>query len=161
MITLSEHGLDEVRRHFQAMRMRAADASPAWEEFLRWWAGTNAEHFSSRGKRWRSPWEPLAPSTRAEKARLGYLSDPLIRTSALRRTLVRRPLGFEHIRPSDMEAGTRIDYAVFHQRGTRRMPARRLINADAVAREGAAGAAIVSWIIDGEPNIGGGTRLER
>lgn len=161
MITIRTHGLAEVMRHLQAMRERAQDASPAWQEFLRWWADNNAEHFSSRGKRWRTPWEPLAPSTRAEKARLGYLSDPLLRTSALRRDLVRRPLGFEHIRPDEVEAGTRIDYARFHQRGTRRMPARPLVNARAVGREGAAGSAILSWIMDGESNIGGGTKLER
>jgi hypothetical protein len=160
MLTVSEHGLDAVRRELHAMQRRTHDLSPAWEEWLTWWADTNREQFSSRGRRWRTPWRPLAPSTVAEKRRKGYLSDTLVRTSEMRTSLTGRPLGIEHIRAHDVEAGTGVYPAHFHQRGTRRMPARPLLNARQVAAEGAAGSAVLSWIVSGTPNIGG-TRLER
>lgn len=160
MLNVSVHGLDEVRRELHAMQRRTRDLSPAWEEFLHWWADTTAEQFSSRGRRWRTPWRPLAPRTVREKRREGFLADPLVRTTALRHSLTSRPLGIEHIRAHDLEAGTGVSVAHFHHRGTRRMPARPLLNARQVAAEGAAGSAVLSWIVHGEPNVGG-TRLER
>jgi hypothetical protein len=159
VIRISTHGLAAVARHYQAMHTRAQDLSPAWDEVLTWWAMGNKEHFASRGRRWRTPWKPLAPSTVAQKRRAGFMNEPLVRTTELRTELTNRPLGVEHIRASDVEAGTNLDYARFHQRGTKKMPRRALINAEAVAREGAASSAIATWIVNGEPNVGG-LRLE-
>lgn len=160
MISIHTEGLDAVRRRLQEMRERAEDLSPAWEELLDWWAHTNVEQFHSRGARWRTPWPPLAASTRAQKRREGFLADPLVRTTRLRGELTGRPLGVEHIRASEVDAGTDIPYARFHQGGTRRMPPRRLVNNAQIAAEGAAGSVVLSWIMSGEPNVGG-TRLER
>lgn len=161
MISLEVEGIGELKRRFQAMRERTDDLSPAWEEFLTWWAWTNVEQFASKGRRWRTPWRPLAPSTVRNKRREGFLADPLVRTTRLRGELAGRPLGVEHIEASAVDAGTDIPYARFHQRGTRRMPARKLVNADAVAAEGAAGSAVLTWIVHGQPDTGGGLRLER
>lgn len=165
MLNVSVHGLDAVRRELHAMQRRTRDLSPAWEEWLHWWADTNREQFSSRGRRWRTPWRPLAPSTVREKRREGWLADPLVRTSAMRHSLTGRPLGIERIRAHELEAGTAAYPAHFHQvgtrgPGTRRMPARPLVNARQVAAEGAAGSAVLSWIVRGQPTIGG-IRLER
>lgn len=160
-IKVRVEGLTEIKHHFEEMRKRAGDVSPAWEEFLNWWVTTNVEQFSSRGARWRTPWKPLAPRTVGEKRRAGYLSEPLVRTTRLRNSMTRRPLAVERISATEVEAGTDVPYAHFHQTGTRYMPARKLINADAVAREGAAGAAVLSWIVGGVPNTGGIQRLER
>jgi hypothetical protein len=161
VIRISVEGLTAVKDHLEDMRRRAEDVSPAWEEFLEWWVTTNVEQFSSRGARWRTPWKPLAPRTVAEKRRQGYLSEPLVRTTRLRNAMTRRPLEVERVTATDVEAGTDLYYAKYHQSGTRYMPARKLINADAVAREGAAGAAVLSWIVEGVPNTGGVRRLER
>lgn len=160
-MNITAHGLDAVRRKLHGMQGRTQNLSPAWEEFIEWWADTNAEQFASRGRRWRTPWRPLAPSTRASKRRQGLLSDPLVATTALRDSLTRRPLGIERMEAGGVTAGTREHPARFHQSGTRRMPARPLVNADRVAAEGAAGALVLSWIMDGDPNIGGSKRLER
>lgn len=160
MITIRTHGLAEVARRFRDMHARAQDLSPAWEEVLDWWAAANKEQFASRGRRWRAPWKPLSPSTVAQKRREGFLNEPLVRTTDLRRELTNRPLGVEHLRASELVAGTDLPYARFHQRGTRRVPRRVLINAEAVAREGAASAAVVTWIVHGRPSTAGGLRLE-
>lgn len=161
MIRVSVHGLDEVRERLHDMQARAKDLSPAWEELLTWWASTEREQFESKGRRWRTQWRPLAPSTIAEKRRKGFLGEPLVRSGEMRASLTRRPLGIEHVGAHDLTAGTRSYPAHFHQTGTRHMPARPLVNARAVASEGAASAAVLSWIMEGRPNIGGVQRLER
>lgn len=160
MITVTADGLAAVRQHFFDMAARSRDLSPAWEEFLTWWAEMNKEQFSSRGARWRTPWKPLAPSTVRQKRNRGFLNESLVRTTSLRGELTRRPLGVEHIRAQEVTGGTNLSYAKFHQRGTKKMPARRLVNAEAVAREGAASSVIASWIIRGKPSTAGGLRLE-
>ena len=162
MITVEVRGLTAVRDRFQAMWTRGQDLSPAWEEFLTWWALGNKEQFASRGARWRTPWKPLAPRTVRDKRTQGWLADPMVRTTRLRGELARRPLGVEHVTAGAVTAGTDLDYAIYHQRGAPRahLPQRKLIDADAVAREGAAGSVVATWIVNGVPDISGALRLE-
>jgi hypothetical protein len=143
-------GFDAARRRMQAMRERTENVSPAWDALLTWWAARNVTNFRNKGLRWKNPWKPLAPSTLAEKLRLGYPPDILVRTGMMRRSLTERPLGIERIRPHEVEAGTAARPAAYHQSGTRRMPARKLINARQVQQEGVVTAALVNWIVDGK-----------
>lgn len=163
-IDVKMRGLREARETLHAMRDRAQDLTPAWEELLTWWATTNVEQFSSKGRRWRTPWEPLAPRTVIQKRRDGVLSETLVRTTRMRVGMTGRPMEFEHMTHDTVEAGTGAPYAKFHQRGAPRahLPRRPLVNARQVAAEGTAGSCVLTWIVDGVPNIGGhNTRLER
>ncbi|HZE02607.1 MAG TPA: hypothetical protein VE155_12665 [Pseudonocardiaceae bacterium] len=162
-IGVEVRGLAQARERLQVMRERSEDLSPAWQELLVWWAATNAEQFSSRGRRWRTPWPALAASTQAQKRRQGFLSEPLVRTTRLRGELTRRPLGVEHVTHNAVDAGTNLPYAKYHQSSAprHRLPRRALVNMKQVAAEGAAGAYVLSWIVDGVPNGGGITKLER
>ncbi len=81
--------------------------------------------------------------------------DILIRTRTLERSLTARPLGIERLAPGSMVIGTRVPYAQFHQRGTSRMPARVLLDAEVISAEGAISSAVASWIFQGEPKIRG------
>lgn len=143
-------GFDKARAQLHEMRLRAADVRPAWDALLTWWAARNVTNFANAGKRWRTPWKPLAPSTLGEKLRLGYPADTLIRTGDLRDSLTKRPLSIERLRPHELEAGTAVSYAGFHQSGTKRMPARKLVNAKQVQREGVVTNALINWIVAGK-----------
>lgn len=147
------HGFQLARRRLVEMKERAGNLIPAWDALLDWWAAENRKHFTSRGQRWRTPWAPLADSTIAEKTRLGFPLDPLVRTGRMRSHLTGRPLGFERLSQSGVVAGTRLEYAVFHQRGTKRMPRRALVNAPQVTREQAATSAVRSWIVSGRASV--------
>lgn len=147
------HGWQQARRRIAEMKWRADNLIPAWDALLDWWAAENRKHFATRGQRWRTPWPPLADSTITEKLRLGYPIDPLVRTGRMRSQLVGRPLGFERLTQTSMAAGTRLERAVFHQRGTRRMPRRQLVNATQVTREQAATSAVRSWIVSGRATV--------
>lgn len=147
------HGWEEARRRLLDMKARANNLIPAWDELLTWWAQQNRAHFAGRGERWRTPWPPLAPATIAEKIRLGYPTDPLVRTGRMRSQLVARPLGFERLDQTSVIAGTRLERAVFHQRGTKYMPRRQLVNARQVTAEQAATSAVRSWIVHGRATV--------
>lgn len=146
-------GFDAARRRLLDIAERARDVTPAWHALLEWWAAQNAEHFASRGARWATTrWRPLAPSTIAEKARQGRPLTPLVRRGNLARDLTSRPLGYETVRHDRVTAGTTHRAARFHQSGTRRMPRRVLVDADAVRP--AATDAVRNWIVDGERSPG-------
>jgi phage gpG-like protein len=68
----------------------------------------------------------LAPSTLAEKARLGYPSDILVRTGELRDSLT-DPGRAMKIGATEATYGTDVFYAGYHQDGTTKMPQRQVI----------------------------------
>lgn len=145
--------LTHVRRKIHDMRQRSQTAMPAWNAVLDWWTRGNQQHFGTQGARWRTPWRELNPVYLAAKRGDGWMGDILVRTSDLRRSLTDRPLPIEHITATEMSAGTNVDYAAFHQHGTRRMPPRKLINARQVKEEGAVTSALANWIIRGETKV--------
>lgn len=162
-INVAVRGLREMRADLHAMQERTRDLTPAWEEVLTWWAATNVEHFASRGRRWRANWPPLRPATVAGKRRI-FGTEVLVRTTRLRVGMTGRPMEVEHVTHNSLEAGTGAPYAKFHQLGAPRahLPRRALVNSAAVAAEGVVGSCVLTWIVDGRPNIGGhNTRLER
>ncbi|NES17878.1 MAG: hypothetical protein F6K41_02900 [Symploca sp. SIO3E6] len=66
-------------------------------------------------------WAALAPSTLAQKRRLGYPDSILTRTGKMRRSVnsVADARG--------VLIGVDVPYAIFHQQGTRKMPQRRIL----------------------------------
>ena len=75
--------------------------------------------FQSRGYR---TWQPLAESTIRQKTRQGYPSTPLVRTGRYQRAT--ESLRGLRVRRNVLELDSPIPYAVYHEFGTRRMPAR-------------------------------------
>ena len=66
-------------------------------------------------------WAALAPSTLAQKRRLGYPDSILTRTGKMRNSVV----AIADAR--SVLIGVDVPYAIFHQRGTRKMPQRRIL----------------------------------
>jgi hypothetical protein len=86
------------------------------------------------------PWKPLAESTVAERTRLGYGgAHPILwRTGDLGHALAERGAAgnvFE-VGPDRLTVGASIFYALFHQDGTTRMPARPIVGLSRTRREG-------------------------
>ena len=75
--------------------------------------------FQSHGYR---TWRPLAQSTVAQKAKGGYSTAPLVRTGRYQRTT--ESLKGLRVRRNVLELDSPIPYAVYHEYGTRRIPAR-------------------------------------
>jgi hypothetical protein len=153
MIKIDGRTIAPLRRKIHAMKDRATNLIPAWDVLIDWFADQERIQFGQRGARWRKLWPELAESTVADKRAAGYTGDILIRETDLLRSLTDRPLSIERLSAREATAGTRVRYARFHQDGTKRMPARVLIDAGVIAEEGAASRAVISWITKGEPHV--------
>lgn len=82
------------------------------------------KQFQSEGSRLGRKWTPLAASTIAQRARLGFGSGPILqRTGKLRR-------GFEQdLKRYSVRVHNPVDYFKYHQTGGRHLPKRRMIAA--------------------------------
>lgn len=76
------------------------------------------------------PWEPLAESTVASKSAMGLDPRILHATLALRDSLTKPAAAgmVEVVSDRSLHFGTSIDYAIWHDRGTSRMPQRKIID---------------------------------
>lgn len=153
LIKVDKRSLTQIKKKIKGIKERSENLTPAWNAVLDWWTHGNQQHFGTQGKRWRSPWKELNPHYLAAKREDGWMGDILVRTSDLRRSLSDRPLPIEHITPHEVVAGTNVKYARYHQDGTKKMPKRQLINADAVRNEGGATSAVINWIVHGETRV--------
>lgn len=84
-----------------------------------------AEHFDAEGP----GWAPLSPKYAARKLRL-YGDKPILRaTDKLYRSMTIKGAegNVSRVQPMSAEFGTSIFYAIFHQTGTVKMPAREVI----------------------------------
>jgi phage gpG-like protein len=101
------------------------DLSKPFEEGGEEFRDIEKERFDAEG----FDWPPLAPGTVARKKRL-YGDKPILRaTDALYESLtIKGAAGnVSRVFPLMAEFGTNIFYAIFHQTGTSRMPAREVI----------------------------------
>jgi len=97
------------------MSKRGADPKPAFEQISDELGVAEAAWFHSHGE---GAWPKLEEKTLDTKQRLGYPSDPLIRTGALLRSLVvKRGRGsIRNKTVTRMRYGTRVPYAIYHYR---------------------------------------------
>lgn len=93
-----------------------------------------AEQFATEGRAEGTPWaprksSPVGATRRVARLGRGTASPLLIRTGALRDSFTRRGASgsIEKIDGQALSIGSRLPYAIFHQFGTRRMPARPII----------------------------------
>ena len=144
-----------MRRKIKGMVARSANVAPAWQVFLDWFTDQNRQQFGQHGGHYGGGWRPLKPATVAQKRRLGYTGDILVRDRTLERSITDRPLPIERVGPHDMEAGTDVHYAKYHQYGAPRagLPQRKLWDVGVIEREGAAASALRTWIASGKPRV--------
>jgi len=125
-------GIPAVRRNLRRMADTALDASSpllACDEIL---AAEAEASFARQGP----GWEPLAPATVDDRVRRGYPPAPILtRSGRLRRSYAGGAEHRLHATHDTLEFGSDVDYAAFHQTGTRAMPARRVHISEVGKRE--------------------------
>jgi phage gpG-like protein len=126
----------QLARQMLRFSERSADVSPAWEAFADVVEAIERRQFNSQGVTSSLGWAPLKPSTIAAKASAGLDPRILHATQRLRGSLTQRshPDHVRQIAPHEAFVGTRVPYARFHQRGTRRMPRRRAVELTVMQR---------------------------
>lgn len=126
-LEISVFGDVQFSRQLLRFAERANNMVPVFEVLSRDFYEMERQQFASEGASASGGWAPLAPSTVAHKAAVGAPQEILQYSGDLLRSLTRSNAkgSRKRIRPDEMEIGTAIRYAAFHQKGTRRMPQRR------------------------------------
>lgn len=125
-IELRFSGNAALTRRLSAMQTAVADMTPVWGVLRNRFVATMAMEFagqrSASGK-----WKPLSPAYGAWKAQ-HYGGKPILqRTGELYGSLT-GDLAIDIREPQMMVLGTDVSYARFHQTGTKKMPARPIID---------------------------------
>lgn len=126
-VTIDVYGDRQISRGFAAASAALDDARPAFHEMVDLLVDWERRQFDSQGAYASGGWSPLAPSTVAAKAALGYDPRILHRTGRLRESLaVRGGAGQEvQIHPQWMVFRSTVPYGVYHQQGTGNLPVRK------------------------------------
>jgi phage gpG-like protein len=123
---------EAVSEELKSFQDALADNAPALREIAGDFREMLARQFASEGRAEGTPWAPRkSPLVGADgvRPRRGERRSPLlVRTGALRDSLARPGAGHvEEMDAGSLTLGTRLPYALFHQLGTRHMPARPII----------------------------------
>lgn len=112
----------------EAMAERVSDLRPAWRAIVLYLKAATIQQFASQGARLGSPWQPLSPAYATAKA-IRYPGKPILRaTDAMFNSLASVTAdSIVELEPQAMSYGTRDRKAQWHQKGTRRMPARKIL----------------------------------
>jgi phage gpG-like protein len=117
-------GVPEIKHVLMGVRDRALDGAPVLSLILDDMRRLEIALFGSEGY---GEWAPLAESTLERKAEEGYPPNILQATEQLMDSLTGNLAAaghVEHITPEEILYGTTVPWAIYHQYGTRYMPAR-------------------------------------
>ena len=115
-IKISQKGLQKVQVDLRGTIANASNLRPPLMKSVNDMIRSIHNNFQESGRP--EKWTPLAASTLKQKRRLGYSSKPLIRTGALRNSVT------GSVRGNLLAIGTSVEYAKFHQLGTKFIPSR-------------------------------------
>lgn len=119
-------GQDQVLRTFSRWTEGLSDFSPALEDIADDFLKLEAQQFASEGKTGSGGWPALSTKYASWKA-INYPGAKILeRDGWLRDSLTVRDAPFQvrEITPTQATLGTDVPYGVYHQLGTRKMPAR-------------------------------------
>lgn len=146
---LSGSGFEPFTLGLDRFEDNVRNARPAFEAMADLAAEKNRKQFQTQGTHSGTRWANLSPAYAAWKARR-YPGKPiLVRTGALRESLIRRPMDVDIVTDRGMTVGTSIPYAKWHQRGTPNMPARPLLGPPTDSEERLFAKILQEWIVRG------------
>ena len=122
-------GEEQLQRSFSRFGEDVEDASEAFREIAKdFREKLMPAQFNTQGSHGGSGWPPLSPNYAAWKAK-NYPGAPiLVRSGLLRESLEKNnAYSIVDIQPKSMNIGSRVNYAIFHQQGTRKLPQRKII----------------------------------
>jgi phage gpG-like protein len=127
-ISVEVTGEKKTERHLLGIGARVMDARPVLGAIAEQMRAAEQARFEAEGY---GAWPPLKPSTVAYKAAQGLNPMILQATEALRRSLTEKGLdNIEFIGHDELIFGTADPKAIYHQYGTRFMPARPPVHFD-------------------------------
>lgn len=132
ILRLEVDGIQTLNRAFDTLGKTISDWRDAWPEIEQIFFRAELEQFDTEGARSGAKWQPLSAAY-ARWKQIRFPGAPiLVRTGRLKRSLSVSGVGTddsirEH-EPTSLTLGSRVPYAIYHQRGGRRLPKREPIN---------------------------------
>lgn len=109
-----------------AIRVRGGNIRPWFNKLARHLAEAQLMNFMTQGSL-AGGWAPLSPQYMTWKAKSNPAAPMMVRTGDLMASLTNRDRLVQSMTGTKMRIGSDVDYAHFHQRGTRNMPARKIL----------------------------------
>lgn len=129
-------GEKQFARAFSRFGDQIKDFRPLWDKIVGSFRRIEAEQFGSEGGTGSGGWRPLSPQYAAWKAQHYPGAPILVRKGALKASLVGiTGYTIDRRTPDSLLIGTSIPYALYHQKGTGRMPARKPIELSMANRD--------------------------
>jgi phage gpG-like protein len=125
-IDIQVKGVAKAQARFAGMIVRSKTFEPIFIKAKKQIQLSNAANFASNGLPV-GGWAPLDPQYAAFKATKFPGRTTLIGNGKLFRSVTTMTSGISSISPTKAEFGTNVEYAKFHQYGTRKMPKRKII----------------------------------
>jgi phage virion morphogenesis protein len=110
-----------------------------WPKVGSFIAMVERKQFATQGAYLGKPWKPLKPEYLQWKIKHGYSKRILVRTGAMRASLTSRPMEEERYKKYSATFGTNVDYAKYHQYGTRYMARRPMFTKNPLIKRGVKG----------------------
>ena len=124
-------GEQQLRRWLDIASDSVNDFTPIFEKLADDFRQTQEEVFKKEGANEGLPkWKPLSPRYKKWKTKY-YPGRPiLVLKGDLKRSLINKSDSkhIERIKKDSFEIGTKVNYAIFHQRGTNKMPKRKVLD---------------------------------
>lgn len=150
LISFDSAGAQPFSLMLERFQHQLGDASPAFDEMADYQKGTvNARQFEGGGSAETGKWSPLSRDYGRWKASVRPGRPLLVFDGDLRADMTQRGRGVDIVTPTSMTVGTARTYAQFHQKGTTRMPQRRLIGLPRKADTRAMAKILQRWIVEG------------
>lgn len=124
LITFTTKETKKIAKITERLRKLGADVDKPLKQFAVYMLTQTTQTFD-KGGRGEVKWAPLKPSTRAEKQRLGLSPKTLVRTGQLRSAT--RSKVDKKGRAARLVIFNPVEYAIFHQEGTKRMKKRPVL----------------------------------
>ena len=125
MLKISVSGINDIRKEIVSVKKRLTDFRKFFQEVAR---PELLQAFADTFETGQRTWAKLAVSTIKEKRRLGYPLKKLVRTGKLRKSYTQDTGDNSFvISKTSMRYTNLVDYAGFHEFGTRRIPKRQVI----------------------------------
>ncbi len=120
----------QLARSFSRFADDVKDLSDAFREIAKdFHEVVERKQFESEGSYGSGGWAALSPDYAEQKARDFPGRPLLVRTGLMKESLLgENPWSIEDIQPLQMKVGTKLEYAIYHQKKTSKMPARPVID---------------------------------
>lgn len=124
LLTLTVTGAEPVTQQLLRIQAGMKNLTPAFEGMAAEFARIEGEQFRTEGAAGGEKWKALSPWYAWYKEQ-AFPGKPILqRTGALVTSLTKLPLGIQQIGYREAAFGTDVPYGIYHQTGTRWMPAR-------------------------------------